>query len=228
MTFGCWNGGVAHRNDAQAAPGPDATSEAALASLTMAAGGVESAGHDHGDAAVIVVAPSLPAAARITGLAGLSRQLPESLPTAPAQGRVVVAEWSDAGVVVAAFFDGVLTDATHPADEGPFSGSLAGGLPSCSVVELSYRTGLGPGGLRSYVGQTQLNIVDARAAAGDPRALEVLDALGYQLAKTIGALAMTLPGRPDALVLRGFTSACVVAAARARLEWLAPVTEELA
>lgn len=226
--FGCWNGDVAYRNDAQAAPSRPVTNEASSEGLNQAQGGVEIAGNDHGDEAVRGVPCTLPAAATVTGLAGLTRVLPDALPDAPARGRVVVAEWSETGVVVAAYAEGVLTDATHPADEGPFSGRLAGGLPAVSVVEASYRAGLGTGGLLGYLGQTSLAIVDARAAAGDPRAIEVLDALGYQVAKAVGALAMTLPGRPDAIVLRGFDSPRVVEAARARLAWLAPITEEAA
>jgi butyrate kinase len=59
------------------------------------------------------------------------------------------------------------------------------------------------GGLQSYLGTNRFLEVADRIEGGDGRALEVVDAMAYQIAKEIGAMAAVLKGAVDAIVLTG-------------------------
>ena len=61
----------------------------------------------------------------------------------------------------------------------------------------------GRGGFLAYLGTADGLEVDRRAAAGDARAREVREAMAYQVAKEIGAMAAVLEGRVDAVVITG-------------------------
>ena len=62
---------------------------------------------------------------------------------------------------------------------------------------------MGRGGLVAYLGTNSAEEVEQRIAAGDPEAREVYEAMAYQIAKEIGAMATVLHGRIDAVLLTG-------------------------
>jgi butyrate kinase len=80
-------------------------------------------------------------------------------------------------------------------------------------------------GFYSYLGTKDLAEVEQRIDNGDGRAALVFDAMAYQIAKEIGAMATVLCGRVDALLITGGMahSAGLVAAVRAAAGWIAPV-----
>jgi butyrate kinase len=59
------------------------------------------------------------------------------------------------------------------------------------------------GGLLAHLRTRDLREVRRRADGGEERAALVLDAMGYQVAKWIGALAAALEGSLDAVILTG-------------------------
>jgi butyrate kinase len=148
--------------------------------------------------------------------------------------RLVVAHLGT-GVSLAALRDGRMVDVVNPQDEGPFSGDRAGGVPITAVVDLCFAPGaepgavrrrlFGDGGLFSHLGTRDAREAVARAAAGDATAVLVVEAMAYQVAKSIGAMAVALEGRVDAVLLTGGMAhqAGVVEPIRRRVEWIAPV-----
>jgi butyrate kinase len=62
---------------------------------------------------------------------------------------------------------------------------------------------VGRGGLVAHLGTNDTRDAVQRAASGDQEAGLVLDAMIYQIAKEIGAMATVLKGRLDAIVLTG-------------------------
>lgn len=96
-------------------------------------------------------------------------------------------------------------------DEILFSTERSGGLPLKEVISLCYEysqkemTDLirKKGGLVSYFGTNDARIIEEKAKNGDHQAKIVLEAMAYQIAKTIGALAIVLNGKVDAIILTG-------------------------
>jgi butyrate kinase len=186
--------------------------------------------------------------ARPTGLAGaerrsfahalniraVARRHALSSGRALASMRLVVAHLGT-GVSMAALRDGRMVDVVNPQDEGPFSGDRAGGVPVTAVVEMCFAPGaergavrrrlFGDGGLFSLLGTRDVREAIARAAGGDAAAVLVVEAMAYQVAKSIGAMAVALDGRVDAVILTGGMAhqAGVVEPIRRRVEWIAPV-----
>ena len=69
--------------------------------------------------------------------------------------------------------------------------------------EAAKRALIGRAGLVSYLGTNSAKDVEARATAGDEEAGYVYEAMAYQIAKEIGAMAAVLKGNVDAIILTG-------------------------
>lgn len=130
-----------------------------------------------------------------------------------AELRLIVAHMGG-GVSVGAHDRGRVVDVNNALDgDGPFSPERSGGLPAGDVVGWCFAPGAdeaeirrritGRGGFLAYLGTADGLEIDRRAAAGDARAREVREAMAYQVAKEIGAMAAVLEGRVDAVVLTG-------------------------
>jgi butyrate kinase len=117
------------------------------------------------------------------------------------------------GISIVPVKDGKIVDANDASSEGPFSPDRTGGLPLQQFISLCFSGKyeeqdlrllvMGRGGLQAYLGTNSLNEVEQRIAAGDIQAKEVFDAMCYQIAKEIGAMATVLFGRLDGIVLTG-------------------------
>jgi butyrate kinase len=206
---------------------------------------------EHGCAALVVDPVSvdeLRSIARVTGLPGSERRsFTHALNLravarrfARARGRPLealrlVAVHLGTGISLAAFQGGRMVDVANPLDEGPFSGDRAGGVPATALVDLCFAPGasaagvkrrlFGDGGLYAHLGTRDVREALGRAVAGDARAALVVAAMGYQVAKAAGALAVALDGRPDAILLTGGMAHLgeIVDGIRRRLEWVAEV-----
>jgi butyrate kinase len=139
------------------------------------------------------------------------------------------------GVSVGVHRDGRLVDATNLAyGEGPMAPTRCGTIPVLRVVEMMEK-GVEPERIRRYVlkdggvfdhlGTSDMREVDRMIADGDEYAKLVRDALIYHIAKSIGALATVLYGKPDAIVLTGgiARSEAVVEGVRERVGFIAQV-----
>lgn len=96
-------------------------------------------------------------------------------------------------------------------DEGLFSAERTGGLPLKEIIPMCYERTKKEmtdmtrkkGGLVSYFGTNDARIVEEKAENGDKKAKIVLDAMAYQIAKTIGELSTVLYGKVDGIILTG-------------------------
>ena len=66
------------------------------------------------------------------------------------------------------------------------------------IQEVTYKSGL-----KGYLTTTNLSELKNRMKQNDPWTLEILNAMGYQISKEIGAMAAVLSGAVDAIVLTG-------------------------
>jgi butyrate kinase len=97
--------------------------------------------------------------------------------------------------------------------DGPFSPERSGGLPAGQLVDLCFSKKYsqediksmltGKGGLVAYLGTNNFQEVCKSAEGGDKKASLLIDALTWQVAKEIGAMATTLNGSVDAIILTG-------------------------
>ena len=118
------------------------------------------------------------------------------------------------GISVGAHCKGKVIDVNNALNgEGPFSPERSGTLPAGQLIDLCFskkyqkdeihRMVIGEGGYVAYLGTNDALEVEKRAANGDELAMKVQDALGYQVAKAIGEMAVVLNGYVDAILLTG-------------------------
>lgn len=96
---------------------------------------------------------------------------------------------------------------------GPFSPERAGALPIGGLVELCFSGEYTKeellqrlsreSGLKAYLGESDLVTIEERMDAGDDKAQLYYDAMLYQIAKEIGAVAAALKGEIDGVILTG-------------------------
>ncbi len=108
---------------------------------------------------------------------------------------------------------GRIVDTNNANAEGPFAPTRTGGLPTQGLIMLCFsgdyaaadlkRLTTREGGLMAYLGTDDAREVERRIAAGDERTREVYEAMAYQVAKEIGAMACVLCGELDGVVLTG-------------------------
>jgi len=108
---------------------------------------------------------------------------------------------------------GRIVDTNNANSGGPFSPTRAGGLPTQPLVKLCFsgqydaaalrRMTTKEGGLVAYLGTADAREVERRIGAGDDHAREVYEAMAYQTAKEIGAMATVLKGQLDGVILTG-------------------------
>jgi butyrate kinase len=118
------------------------------------------------------------------------------------------------GISVAAHRKGRVVDGNNALyGEGPFAPERTGGLPALEVAKLclSGKVTLDgfkkmisrSGGLLAYLGTNDCREVVRRIDNGDKKAAEVYEAMAYEIAKEIGAMAAVLSGKVTAVALTG-------------------------
>ena len=117
------------------------------------------------------------------------------------------------GITVGAHQKGRVIDCTHGLNEGPLTPERAGSLPTMDLVELALSGKfdkkqlqgrlVGQGGLAAYLGTTDAQKVEEMVKAGDKKATLIYEAVAYQTAKDIGAMATVLKGEIDGIILTG-------------------------
>ena len=152
-----------------------------------------------------------------------------------AELRLVVAHLGS-GISVSAHEGGKMVDVNVAGQEGTFAMDRSGGLQIQKVIQLCFSGKYTEkqlwnllnreGGVYSYLGTRDLREVERRIEAGDGHAALIFDAMVYQTAKDIGAMATVLNGRVDAVLLTGGMaySQKLVRQLCEVIEWIAPVT----
>lgn len=118
------------------------------------------------------------------------------------------------GISVGAHKDGRVIDVNNALDGyGPFSPERCGTLPTGALVNACYSGQYtldqmrkiinGKGGLMAHLGTNQAHEASERAMNGDEKAKLVLQAMAYQVAKTIGGAACVLHGKIDVIIITG-------------------------
>ena len=113
------------------------------------------------------------------------------------------------GVSVAAHDHGRVVDVFNVKDEGAMGLDRGGSLPVNALINYCYsgkskeevkRIFGRQSGMFSYVGTTDFREICAKVVEGDPKFVQAYEALVYQLAKDIGAMAAVLHFDADAIV----------------------------
>ncbi len=127
--------------------------------------------------------------------------------------RLIVAHMGG-GISVGAHREGLVVDVNDAlSGDGPFSPERSGTLPAGQLADLCFsgkysyaevqKMICGRGGYMAYLGTQNAGEVEDRALSGDKEALKIRNAMGYQVAKEIGAMAVVLEGRVDAILFTG-------------------------
>jgi len=118
------------------------------------------------------------------------------------------------GISVGAHKKGRVIDVNNALNgEGPFSPERSGTLPAGQLIEICFsgkysksevdRMVVGEGGFVSFLGTNSASKVEEMANSGDEKSRFYQEALFYQVAKTIGEMAVVLEGKVDAILLTG-------------------------
>ena len=140
------------------------------------------------------------------------------------------------GISVGAHHYGRVIDVNQALDgEGPFSPERSGTLPAGALAKMCFEDGItlekikkiitGQGGLMAYLGTNSAYEVELMAQDGNDDARKIQDAMGYQIAKEIGALSTVLKGNVDAIILTGGVShnTMIVEYIKSMVSFIAPV-----
>ena len=140
------------------------------------------------------------------------------------------------GISVGAHQKGRVIDVNNALDgEGPFSPERSGTLPAGQLVDDCFKDGsssekirakiAGQGGLVAYFGTNSAYQIELMAMEGDENARMIQDAMSYQVAKEIGAMATVLHGEVDGIILTGgiANNTMVVEYIKKMVTFIAPV-----
>ncbi|MCL2399001.1 MAG: butyrate kinase [Defluviitaleaceae bacterium] len=138
------------------------------------------------------------------------------------------------GISLSAHQNGKIIDSLSD-DNGPFAPERSGGVPLLDLIDLCYsgdyskkdmqRKVRGLGGMRDLLGTSDGREIARRMEAGDKKAMLVMEALGYQVAKGIALLAPALKGKFDAIILTGglANNKFLVDKIKEYIDWLGPI-----
>ena len=117
------------------------------------------------------------------------------------------------GISIAPIKGGRIIDVNDASSSGPFSPERTGELPLQQFIDLCFcgdyeksevkKMVMGEGGLKAYLGTYLAEEIEERIINGDQTAREVFQAMAYQIAKEIGAMATVLHGKTQAIVITG-------------------------
>lgn len=139
------------------------------------------------------------------------------------------------GISVVPLRDGKILDVNNANEMGPFSPERTGSLPCGDLVSLCFsgeyteremlKLISGQGGMVAYLGTNDAREAYRRADEGDNKAKTIMQAMAFQIAKEIGAMATVLMGVVDAIVLTGglANSERLTRAIADYVEFIAPV-----
>ena len=138
------------------------------------------------------------------------------------------------GVSVVAHRRGKAVDVNSANEWGPFSLDRAGGLPVGDFARLCFsgrysegdirRKLTSGGGLRAYIGTNDMIEVNRRVEAGDEEAALYRRAMAWQIAKEVGAQAVSIGEPVDAVVFTGgiANDGGFIRMLQERVQWIAP------
>jgi len=164
----------------------------------------------------------------------IARKVAEDI-NVPLQETYLVIAHLGGGFSIAAVRGGQIIDVNDANNEGPFSTARSGSLPTISlanwIIENEFtksdiqRELLKKSGWAGYLNTTDGKEIERRLEEGDEKTGLILEAMAYQIAKEIGAMATVLEGRTERIILTGglanFTQ--LINLVEHRIRWIAPV-----
>ncbi len=144
----------------------------------------------------------------------ISREYAQSINRNYKELKMVIAYIGNGGVSVGAHRNGRVVDVNQAFDgDGPFSMTRSGSLPVGQLIDLCYsgkytheemrKMITETGGIKGYLGTRSLTDILNRVDSGDEQARFIIDAMAYQIAKEIGAMAAVLEFKVDATLIMG-------------------------
>ena len=139
------------------------------------------------------------------------------------------------GISIAPIKKGKIVDVNNANDGGSFSPERTGSLPNKALIHLCYSGKYSEkelyklithqGGLVSYLGTNDVREVVKKIKQGDKYTELVFEAMCYQIAKEIGAMATVLKGKIESIILTGGIAhnEILVNKLKDRAGWIAPV-----
>jgi len=139
------------------------------------------------------------------------------------------------GISIAPIEGGKIVDVNNANDGGSFSPERTGSLPNKALIQLCYSGKYSEkelyklithqGGLVSYLGTNDTREVMKKIEQGDNYAKLIFEAMCYQIAKEIGAMAAVLKGKVEVIILTGGIAhnEILVSKIKDRTGWIAPV-----
>jgi len=139
------------------------------------------------------------------------------------------------GISIAPVRGGKIIDVNDASSDGPFSPERTGGLPLQPFISLCFsgeykendlrKLVMGKGGLVAYLGTNSVVEIEKSIVAGDQDAQEVYQAMAYQIAKEIGAMATVLKGNINAIIITGgiANSKMLLSWIEERVRFIAPI-----
>lgn len=140
------------------------------------------------------------------------------------------------GITIGAHKHGRVIDVNNGLNgEGPFSPERSGTLPAGDLIDLCFSGKYsedeirnmvsGKGGLVAFLGTNDILEIESAVSLGDQKAAFYLQAMTYQISKTIGEMATVLKGKIDAILITGGIAydKKLMAQIRERVGFLAPV-----
>src|SRR6056297_806925 len=116
------------------------------------------------------------------------------------------------GISIGAQRQGKMIDVNNANEEGPFSPERTGELPMGEVLKMAYSGDYTAkelknlftkkSGLKAYLNTNDLREAFKQAET-DPKAMEVIKAMAYQIGKEIGGMCAVLKGEVDSIILTG-------------------------
>jgi len=186
--------------------------------------------------------------ARISGLKGVERKSllhtlnirANAFRYAKEQGKIfeelnLIVAHLGGGISIAPIEKGKIVDVNNANDGGPFSPERTGSLPNKALIHLCYSGEYSEkelyklithqGGLVSYLGTNDVREVMKKIEQGDNYTKLIFEAMCYQIAKEIGAMAAVLKGKVEAIILTGGIAhnEILVNKIKDRTGWIAPV-----
>lgn len=140
------------------------------------------------------------------------------------------------GITIGAHEKGKVIDVNNGLDgDGPLSPERCGSVPSGQLIKLCFSGKYtqeeirkminGNGGMMAYLGTNDVREIVSRIAQGDKEAELIFETMIYQVSKWIGAMAVVLKGKVDAIIITGGIaySDLVIKRIRERCSFLAPI-----
>lgn len=142
----------------------------------------------------------------------VGRHVAQTLGCSYAASSFVVAHLGG-GISICPLKNGRIIDVNDASSGGPFSPERTGTLPVMPLIELCFsgryteqemkKMVMGKGGLMAYLGTANVPEIESRIDQGDSEAWHIYQAMAYQIAKEIGAMATVLSGKVQAIILTG-------------------------